>query len=163
MSKNGDRRDLIPLPPFPAREGGSNSQFPTHYSLLPIPHSPLPKIMVQAVSKQETKTQWITVCSLEQIQANTGVCALVKGEQVAVFRIGNTAEVYAISNYDPFSKTHVLSRGIVGDRNSILKVASPIYKQNFNLVTGQCLDNEAVCVPTFPARVVDGKVQIGIG
>lgn len=119
--------------------------------------------MLQAVSNQETKTQWITVCSLEQISPNTGVCALVKGTQVAVFRIENTEEIYAISNYDPFSKTYVLSRGIVGDKNGVMKVASPIYKQNFSLATGQCLDNEAVSIPTFPARVVDGKVQVGIG
>jgi nitrite reductase (NADH) small subunit len=118
--------------------------------------------MLQAASNQQTTTQWTTVCSLEQILPNTGVCALVKGEQVAIFRIGNSSEIYAVSNYDPFSKTYVLSRGIVGDRNGIVKVASPIYKQNFNLKTGQCLDNEAVSVPTWTSRVVEGKVQINV-
>jgi nitrite reductase (NADH) small subunit len=90
------------------------------------------------------------------------VCALVNGEQVAVFRIGQTDQVYAIANYDPFSKAYVLSRGIVGDRNGVPKVASPIYKQNFNLLTGQCLDNEAVRVASYPTRVVDQHVQVGI-
>lgn len=122
--------------------------------------------MVQALPIQST--QWTTICSLEQILPNTGVCALVNNEQVAVFRVGND-DVYALSNYDPFSKAYVLSRGIVGDRvsageanrQSILKVASPIYKQNFNLATGECLDDPNVSVPTFPVRVVDGQVQIG--
>ena len=104
--------------------------------------------------------QWVTVCSLSDIAPNTGVCALLKGTQVAIFRIGETDEVYAIGNYDPFSKAFVLSRGIVGDRNGILKVASPIYKQNFNLKTGECLDDETASVPSYPVRVVDGSIQL---
>ena len=113
------------------------------------------------VQTPATKTnQWVTVCKLSDIQPNTGVCALVNDEQVAIFRIGNTEEVYALGNYDPFSKAYVLSRGIIGDRKGILKVASPIYKQNFNLKTGECLDDESVSIPNYPAKVVDGLVQI---
>ncbi|MCY7383635.1 MAG: nitrite reductase small subunit NirD [Microcoleus sp. CAN_BIN18] len=107
-------------------------------------------------------TTWVDVCSLDAIAPNTGVCALVAGQQVAVFRVGNGDEVYALSNYDPFSKAFVLSRGLVGDRNGTLKVASPIYKQNFSLATGQCLDDETVTIPTFTVRVVASRVQVAI-
>lgn len=116
--------------------------------------------MVQSLSVQHA-TQWVTVCSLDRILPDSGVCALVNGEQVAVFRVGDGAMVYAIANYDPFSKAYVLSRGIVGDRNGVPKVASPIYKQNFSLLTGQCLDDETVNVPTFPVRVINNQVQVG--
>jgi nitrite reductase (NADH) small subunit len=112
---------------------------------------------------QETITEWITVCPLDRIPPNTGVCALVSGQQVAVFHWKSTeSEVYAIDNYDPFSKAYVLSRGIVGDRNGVPKVASPIYKQNFSLQTGECLDDGSVAIATYPSRVVDGQVQVGI-
>ena len=115
------------------------------------------------VQTPATKTnQWVTVCKLSDIQPNTGVCALVKDEQVAIFRIGNTEEVYALGNYDPFSKAYVLSRGIIGDRQGILKVASPIYKQNFNLKTGECLDNPNVTVPSYPVKVIGETVQISL-
>lgn len=121
--------------------------------------------MVQSLSTQadftDTETlEWTTVCALEAIAPNTGVNALVGSEQVAVFRIGETADVYAVSNFEPFSKAYVLSRGIVGDRQGVLKVASPIYKQNFNLKTGECLDDETVTIPVYPARVVEGQVQV---
>lgn len=116
--------------------------------------------MMQTTSTTETIAQWLTVCPLNRIIPNTGVCALIKDQQVAIFRVGE--EVYAIGNYDPFSQAYVLSRGIVGDRQGVPKVASPIYKQNFNLVTGKCFDDEAVCVETFPMRVVEGQVQVGI-
>ena len=103
---------------------------------------------------------WTTVCPLTRILPNTGVCALVAGQQVAIFRVGES-DVYAIANFDPFSQAFVLSRGIVGDRNGMPKVASPIYKQNFSLTTGQCLDDETVNVPVYAVRLVDGAVQIG--
>jgi nitrite reductase (NADH) small subunit len=77
-----------------------------------------------------------------------------------VFRVGEGNDVYAIDNLDPFSKAYVLSRGIVGDRNGIPKVASPIYKQNFNLLTGECLDDSTVKLQIFSVQVVDGQVQV---
>jgi nitrite reductase (NADH) small subunit len=117
--------------------------------------------MTQALPTHKT-TQWVTVCSVEAIHPNMGVCALVEGKQVAIFRLGQGTEVFAISNYDPFSRAFVLSRGLVGDRKGTPKVASPIYKQNFCLATGKCLDDENVSIPTFPTRIIEGQVQVGI-
>jgi nitrite reductase (NADH) small subunit len=61
---------------------------------------------------------------------------------------------------DPFSNASVLSRGIVGDRGGRPTVASPIYKQVFELATGTCLDDPTVSVATYPVRVADGIVEI---
>ncbi len=90
-----------------------------------------------------------------------GVAALVGGEPVAVFRTYDGA-LYALSNVDPFSEASVLSRGIVGDRQGRPTVASPIYKQVFDLSTGDCLDDPSVSVATYPVRERDGTVEIGI-
>jgi nitrite reductase (NADH) small subunit len=113
-----------------------------------------------SIDAATTTPQWTDVCSLDRILPNTGVCALVNGKQIAVFRVGEGMDVYAIDNYDPFSKAYVLSRGIVGDRHGIPKVASPIYKQNFSLLTGECLDDPTVRLQTFIAQVVDRQVQV---
>lgn len=117
--------------------------------------------MSQAEVINSTTQQWTPVCPLERILPNTGVCALVNDRQIAVFKVGDGNDVYAIDNYDPFSKAYVLSRGIVGDRHGIPKVASPIYKQNFSLLTGDCLDDLSVKLQTFSVQVVDGQVQLG--
>ncbi len=106
--------------------------------------------------------EWVDVCDINVIPPFSGVAALVCGEQIAIFRLGSDSEVYAVSNYDPFSQAYVMSRGIVGDRNGVLKVVSPIYKQSFSLVTGDCLDDSSIRLPTLPARVVDNVVQIGL-
>ncbi|MGD4557225.1 nitrite reductase (NAD(P)H) small subunit, partial [Xanthomonas citri pv. citri] len=50
------------------------------------------------------------ICKLDDIIPETGVCALVNGEQVAIFRTHHD-EVYAMHNFDPFSQANVISRG----------------------------------------------------
>ena len=119
--------------------------------------------MVQVATQTTAATlQWIPICSVQQIAPNTGVNALVGDEQVAVFRIGETDKVYALGNYDPFSRAYVMSRGIIGDRKGVLKVASPIYKQNFSLKTGECLDDDTVSLATYQTRVVEGQIQVAL-
>jgi len=104
--------------------------------------------------------QWTDVCAVDDIAPDTGLCALLGTRQVAVFRVGTGAELYALSNFDPFSKAFVLARGIVGDKGGVPKVASPIFKQSFDLRTGQCLDEAEVRVPRFEVRVRDGRVEL---
>ena len=101
----------------------------------------------------------VRICPLESIVPNTGVAALVDGEQVAVFRLGDDS-VYAVGNLDPFSRANVVSRGIVGDLNGELIVASPVYKQHFSLRTGQCLEDAGVRIPVHDARIEEGFVVI---
>lgn len=107
------------------------------------------------------------VCRLDRIPVEGGVAALVGGVAVAVFRTFDDG-VHALANYDPYSKASVLSRGIVGTRTvdgvQIPFVASPMYKQAFDLRTGQCLDDPddpEVAIAAYDVRVVDGTVVVG--
>jgi nitrite reductase (NADH) small subunit len=101
--------------------------------------------------------RWVAVCRLEDIVPNTGVCALVEGRQVAIFRLDDDS-LYALSNHDPFSRANVLSRGIVGDLKGELVVASPVYKQHFSLKSGHCLEDAEVRIAVFPVRLEAGVV-----
>jgi nitrite reductase (NADH) small subunit len=104
---------------------------------------------------------WVPVCTLDEIVPNTGVCALVKGEQVAVFHVQDgDARVFAIGNYDPNSNAAVLSRGLVGSLGERIVVASPIYKHHFDLSTGECLEDPQHSVSAFAARVENGQVWV---
>ncbi|HYG56279.1 MAG TPA: nitrite reductase small subunit NirD [Burkholderiales bacterium] len=98
------------------------------------------------------------ICRVDEILDNSGVCALVGGEQVAVFRVDGM--IYAIGNRDPFSGANVLSRGIVGDIDGEPVVASPVYKQHFSLLTGRCLEDPSVSVPVYRTRVDGSEIQI---
>ena len=105
-------------------------------------------------------TTWTRVCALVDLTPDRGVAALVDGEPVAVFRLSATDDVVAIGNVDPFSGASVLSRGIVGSKGDVVTVASPIYKQRFDLHTGACLDDPTMRVRTHDARVVDGWIEV---
>ena len=105
---------------------------------------------------------WVDVCALDDLTPDRGACVLVGSEQVALFRLSGEDQVYALSNLDPFSEACVLSRGIVGSKGDVPKVASPVYKQNFDLRTGQCLDDVSVSVQTYPVALSGGRVLVGI-
>jgi NAD(P)H-dependent nitrite reductase small subunit len=85
---------------------------------------------------------------------------LAGGRQVALFQFATDNTVFAISNYDPFSQTNSLSRGMIGDLGGVPMVASPMYKQHFNLQTGVCLEQPDVKVPVFGVQIADNRVLL---
>ena len=107
----------------------------------------------------EPGAEWRDVCAIDEVLPGAGVAALLEGEQIAIVRT-RADQFFALSNFDPFSKAFVIARGIVGDRAGVAKIASPIFKQNFSLLTGQCLDDPSVRLDVFPVRVVGGRVQV---
>ncbi len=101
------------------------------------------------------------ICDKNDLIENAGVCALVNGEQVAIFYLpGTEKKVFGISNWDPAGKANVLSRGIVGDIAGEIVVASPLYKQHFSLNTGTCLEDETLSVSVYPVSLKNDKVLI---
>lgn len=105
-------------------------------------------------------SNWETVCDARDIGEFLGVRALVDDHQIAIFRV--KGQFYAIDAIDPFTNAAVLARGIVGDLKGQLVVASPIYKQHFNLETGQCLEDASVQLSTYPVRENNGKIQLAV-
>jgi nitrite reductase (NADH) small subunit len=109
-----------------------------------------------------SEAAWTDVCPLADIWPDSGVAALLDGRQIALVRVGDGDQVYALSNFDPFSEAFVIARGIVGDRAGRPKIASPIFKQSFDLATGACLDDPTVSLPTFPVRVREGRIEVAL-
>lgn len=103
--------------------------------------------------------RWQAVCSPDLLTPNRGVAALVDGEQVALFLLPS-GELLAVDNLDPFSGAAVLSRGLVGEVAGAPTVASPVYKQRFDLRTGRCIEDPLVGVRTWPVRL--GAVSIEV-
>jgi len=102
---------------------------------------------------------WTSVCLLRDLVPDRGVTALAGDAAVAVFRLTGDG-VYAIAACDPFCGANVLGRGLVGSAGDACYVASPMYKQRFDLATGACLDDPAIRVPVYPVRVTNGIVQV---
>lgn len=107
------------------------------------------------------ENQWVDVCNLDDITPNTGAGALIAGQSVALFRVGNEKRIYALSNKDPFSQANVMARGIIGDLQGERVIASPIYKQHFSLATGRCLEDKDQKLSVFPTKIENGRVWVG--
>lgn len=105
---------------------------------------------------------WVPVCTLASLVPDRGAAALVVGRQVALFRLRETDEVLAVDHRDPFSGANVMARGIVGSRGDSVTVASPIYKQVFDLRTGRCLDDESTSLGVWETRVFKGVVELKV-
>jgi len=108
-----------------------------------------------------TEKKWIELCDISQLEPNGGVPAMIDDQQIALFLLPGE-QVFALDNYDPFSQAMVMARGIVGDKNGTPIVASPIYKQHFDLQSGQCLDDDDIQLKSWPVKVKKGKVLLNI-
>jgi nitrite reductase (NADH) small subunit len=97
------------------------------------------------------------ICSVDDLAKNSGICALLnisgKEQQAAIFYIPNTEkQVYALGNWDPIGQANVMSRGIIGSIGDELVVASPLYKQHFSLLSGECLEEDQ-SVPIYNVTI----------
>ncbi|RZU25011.1 nitrite reductase small subunit NirD [Streptomyces sp. BK239] len=117
------------------------------------------KIQLRWGGHDEGPESWFTVCDLDVLLPGRGVAALLPdGRQVALFRDRGGA-LYAIDNRDPFSGAAVLSRGLTGTHQGRPFVASPLLKQRFDLLSGQCLDDETVRVTTYEVRAASPSLS----
>ncbi|WP_346335433.1 nitrite reductase small subunit NirD [Microbacterium testaceum] len=107
-------------------------------------------------------SHWVAVCRVDDLLVERGAAALLGDRQIALFRTYD-GRLYATDQIDPFSGAAIMSRGIVGDRAGVPTVASPMYKQVFDLRTGLCLDTqgkEPLSVRVHPVTVTDGVVFV---
>lgn len=104
---------------------------------------------------------WVAVCQLDDIVPNTGVCALVAGRHIAVFRVGQN-QFYAIDNVDHKTGASVLSRGLIGSLGGRIVVASPLYKQHIDLSSGECLESPAYSVQAHRVSIDGGQVRVAL-
>ncbi|BFT29142.1 nitrite reductase small subunit NirD [Alteromonas sp. D210916BOD_24] len=111
--------------------------------------------VAQDLSVSDTGTQhWQYVCDASDLVTNSGVCALVNEQQLAIFKIVVNGEerLYAISNYDPIGKANVLYRGLLGSICDAPVVASPLYKEHYFLETGLCKEHSDVAVTPYAIK-----------
>lgn len=101
---------------------------------------------------------WKTVCQREDLVVDGGVIALINQQAVAL--IFSKQQVYALAHRDPFSGALVLGHGLLSEQGGVLAVASPLYKQHFELSSGRCLEDDNVSVATWPARIEGADVQV---
>lgn len=126
---------------------------------------------------------WVHVCKAEDLVYNSGVCALVTNKQIAIFTVFNGAilqnvsldsssfrnekyaeniSLYACDNYDPIGHANVLSRGLICSIKGEVCISSPLYKQHFSLITGECLEQAEYRIGIYSVKQEEGQIYIGL-
>lgn len=123
---------------------------------------------VEALQQSNQSTfqtgKWFFACYSDDVPENGGVCVKYNDEQIAVFNFSRRKEWYATQNLCPHKQQMVLSRGMIGSTGERCepKVACPFHKKTFSLISGECLSGEELSIKTYPVKVVDGHVYIGV-
>lgn len=108
------------------------------------------------------KHAWHAACRVEDIPEDGGACALIEGKQIAIFNFARRGEWYATDNECPHRQQMALGRGMIGSLGEEPKVACPFHKRTFSLKTGQCLNDDGYQINTFPIKVEQGVVYVGV-
>lgn len=111
------------------------------------------------------ESSWVKVGMVSDFPANGGAAVLYGQSQLAVYNVVRRGEWYATQNVCPHKRALVLSQGIIGSKDGILKVACPLHKKNFDLDTGECLDHqddENMKLLTFPVKVENDEVYLDL-
>ena len=115
----------------------------------------------------------VPICPLGALTPERGAAALLPdGTQIAVFLLDD-GSVRAVQQHDPYSRSNILSRGLVGthlltvegetEGRLVPTLSSPMYKQSWDLDTGAVLDSgggEKLPIAVFDVEVVDGHVHV---
>jgi len=112
---------------------------------------------------EATTTRWFYACTINDVPENGGVCVKYYNEQIALFHFTRRGEWYATQNECPHRQQMALSRGMIGAQIDEPKVACPFHKKTFSLRTGECLNGDECSLKTYPVKVENGKVFIGVG
>jgi len=108
-----------------------------------------------------TASHWMGVGHRNDLIPGAGMGARVGDCQVALFWIPELDnQIFAVSNYCPFSGVHIIARGIVGDIGNEPVIASPLYKHHFSLLDGHCLEHPEVALETWSVRLQGEEIQV---
>ncbi|MBO3663985.1 nitrite reductase (NAD(P)H) small subunit [Microbacterium stercoris] len=145
----------------------------------------VPAASASAAAALGASSRWVAVCRLSDLEVERGRAALIGDTQLALFLLAD-GSVRAVSNFDPYGKANVLSRGIVGtkslgnnapssgnnemsesgstaSREDVPTIASPLHKQAWDLRTGMVVETQgkdARDIPVWPVAVQGDEVLV---
>ena len=103
---------------------------------------------------------WVQVGKVWNFPVEGGATIKYGQTQIAVFNYASRNEWYACQNMCPHRREFVLSRGMIGDKGGIPKVACPVHKKTFSLESGDCLSGDEYKVEVFFVKIDGDDVYL---
>ena len=102
--------------------------------------------------------QWVEAARLDQLKPDVPHAVNLGGRPIGLYL--QDGEVFAIGNICPHMKNILLTDGYLEDG----LIECPMHQSQFEIRTGRCLSPPAdEDVPTYPVRVENGAVLVGVG
>lgn len=98
-------------------------------------------------------SEFVVVAEVDQVPEDRGLTVHVGSRELALFNIGG--HFYALDGECPH-RGGPLGEGITENGH----VYCPLHGWEFDVKTGECIGNPEKRVDCFPARVLNGKVEI---
>ncbi len=114
------------------------------------------------ITSNKAIKEWYKAGSVEDFPEDGGMAIKYQDTQIAVYNFTSKGEWYATQNLCPHRLEMALARGIIGDECEEPKVACPFHKKTFSLKTGACLSGDNYQIETYPVKIENGQVLIGI-
>lgn len=105
---------------------------------------------------------WFEAGPAEDYPTDGGLCIQYGDLQIAVFNFSRRNDWYATQNLCPHKNQMILSRGMIGSEGDEPKVACPFHKNTFSLKSGENINGNECTLATYPVKVEDGKVYVGV-
>ncbi|WP_082882790.1 nitrite reductase small subunit NirD [Paenibacillus swuensis] len=104
----------------------------------------------------EGQLAWYAAVAYEDLAFNTGKTIRCDATEVALFKL-SSGTIRAIQNRCPH-KDGVLAEGIVAGEH----VFCPMHDRKIDLMSGLVQAPDTGCVTTYPVRIEDGQIYIGL-
>lgn len=105
-------------------------------------------------------SEWVCVAQVADVPRDGGLTIAHGDLRVAVFHFATRGEWWATQATCPHRKDAVLGRGLLGTQADIPKIACPLHKKTFSLVTGEGLADPRYCIRTYPVEIRDAAVWV---
>ena len=121
--------------------------------------SPDPRVSIGDLPAEETWT-WQNLARVELFPADGGASVRYGNSQIAIYNFSRRGEWFATQALCPHRKDNVLARGLLGDQAGEPKVACPLHKKTFSLLSGKGLSDPNYQIRAFPVEVRGDEVWV---
>ncbi len=98
-------------------------------------------------------SRWVYAARVDEVPCDGGITIAHGTLRIAVYHFASRGEWWAAQATCPHRKDDVLGRGLLGTQDGTPKVACPLHKKTFSLVTGEGLSDARYCIRTYPVEV----------
>jgi NAD(P)H-dependent nitrite reductase small subunit len=109
---------------------------------------------------QPDQWQWVQMSGVDAVPANGGIAVRYGETQIAIYHFARRNQWYATQNTCPHRKDNVLARGILGSHGDEPKVACPLHKKTFSLLSGEGLNDPEYRIRTFSVQIKDDQIWV---